>query len=81
MNVTEDCILELETEASEELTDLHLLPRAVVERSDRRRQMVHTLDATWSRADTLFIQRRSAHHYRLSGFTSCLGGSERLVAA
>jgi hypothetical protein len=36
----------------------------------------------WSRVDTLFIQRRSAHQYSaLSGFVSCLGGSERVIAA
>src|SRR5947209_976715 len=41
-----------------------LLPRAVVERSDQRKEInVHTLDTSWSRVDTLFIQRRSAHQY------------------
>jgi DNA-binding transcriptional LysR family regulator len=60
-----------------------LLPRAVVERSDQRREInVHTLDTSWSRVDTLFIQRRSAHQYSaLSGFVSCLTGAERVIAA
>jgi DNA-binding transcriptional LysR family regulator len=60
-----------------------LLPRAVVERSDQRKEVnIHTIDTSWSRVDTLFIQRRSAHQYSaLSGFVSCLGGSERVIAA
>ena len=60
-----------------------LLPRAVVERSDQRKEVnVHTLDTSWSRVDTLFIQRRSAHQYSaLSGFVSCLTGAERVIAA
>lgn len=60
-----------------------LLPRAVVERSDQRKEInVHTLDTSWSRVDTLFIQRRSAHQYSaLSGFVSCLNGAERVIAA
>jgi len=60
-----------------------LLPRAVVERSDQRKEVnVHALDTSWSRVDTLFIQRRSAHQYSaLSGFVSCLNGSERVIAA
>jgi DNA-binding transcriptional LysR family regulator len=60
-----------------------LLPRAVVERSDQRKEVnIHTLDASWSRVDTLFIQRRSAHQYSaLSGFVSCLAGAERVIAA
>ena len=60
-----------------------LLPRAVVERSDQRREInIHALDASWSRVDTLFIQRRSAHQYSaLSGFVSCLSGAERVKAA
>jgi DNA-binding transcriptional LysR family regulator len=60
-----------------------LLPRAVVERSDQRKEVnIHTLDTSWSRVDTLFIQRRSAHQYSaLSGFTSCLNGAERVIAA
>ena len=60
-----------------------LLPRAVVERSDQRKEVnIHTLDASWSRVDTLFIQRRSAHQYSaLSGFVSCLTGAERVIAA
>jgi DNA-binding transcriptional LysR family regulator len=60
-----------------------LLPRAVVERSDQRKEVnVHALDTSWSRVDTLFIQRRSAHQYSaLSGFVSCLNGAERVIAA
>lgn len=60
-----------------------LLPRAVVERNDQRKEVnIHTLDTSWSRVDTLFIQRRSAHQYSaLSGFTSCLNGTERVIAA
>jgi DNA-binding transcriptional LysR family regulator len=60
-----------------------LLPRAVVERSDQRKEInIHSLDTSWSRVDTLFIQRRSAHQYSaLSGFTSCLNGVERVIAA
>jgi DNA-binding transcriptional LysR family regulator len=60
-----------------------LLPRAVVERSDQRKEVnIHTLDTSWSRVDTLFIQRRSAHQYSaLSGFVSCLNGVERVIAA
>jgi DNA-binding transcriptional LysR family regulator len=60
-----------------------LLPRAVVERSDQRKEInIHGLDTSWSRVDTLFIQRRSAHQYSaLSGFVSCLDGAERVIAA
>jgi DNA-binding transcriptional LysR family regulator len=60
-----------------------LLPRAVVERSDQRKEVsIHTLDTAWSHVDTLFVQRRSAHQSSaLSGFTSCLNGSERVIAA
>jgi LysR family transcriptional regulator, cell division regulator len=60
-----------------------LLPRAVVERSDQRKNVsVHALDASWSHVDTLFIQRRSAHQYSaLSGFASCLNGAEHVIAA
>jgi DNA-binding transcriptional LysR family regulator len=60
-----------------------LLPRAVVERSDQRKEVnIHGLDTSWSRVNTLFIQRRSAHRYSaLSGFVSCLNGAERVIAA
>ncbi len=60
-----------------------LLPRAVVERSDQRKEInIHTIDTSWARVDTLFIQRRSAHAYSaLSGFVSCLTGAERVIAA
>ena len=60
-----------------------VLPRAVVERSKQRDDVsIHALDAPWSRVDTLFIQRRSAHQYSaLEGFTSCLNGGDRVIAA
>ena len=60
-----------------------LLPRAVVERSDQRKNVsMHALDTSWSRVDTLFIQRKSAHQYSaLTGFASCLNGAERVIAA
>jgi DNA-binding transcriptional LysR family regulator len=60
-----------------------LLPRAVVERSNQRKEVnIHTIETAWSRVDTLFIQRRSAHQYSaLSGFVSCLTGTERVIAA
>jgi DNA-binding transcriptional LysR family regulator len=60
-----------------------LLPRAVVERSDQRKEVnIHAIDTSWSRVDTLFIQRRSAHLYSaLSGFVSCLTGAESVIAA
>src|SRR5665213_2354998 len=54
-----------------------LLPRAVAERSDLNESItLHTLKPAQSRVDTLFIQRRSAHHYSaLEGFVSCLNKS------
>lgn len=60
-----------------------LLPRAVVERSELRKDVsTHALDTSWSNVDTLFIQRRSAHQYSaLDGFTSCLNGADRVIAA
>lgn len=60
-----------------------VLPRAVVERSEQRKDVsVHTIDAPWSQVDTLFIQRASAHQYSaLEGFTSCLTGADRVIAA
>src|SRR3569832_1017224 len=60
-----------------------VLPRAVVERSEQRADVsIHALDTTWSRVDTLFIQRRSAHPYSaLCGFASCLSGANRVIAA
>jgi len=60
-----------------------LLPRAVVERSDMRESIrVHGLDTSWSRVDTLFIARRSAHQYSaLRGFTSCLTRNGQVIAA
>jgi DNA-binding transcriptional LysR family regulator len=60
-----------------------LLPRAVVERSDLRESIrFHALDAPWSRVDTLFVARRSAHQYSaLSGFASCLQKDGQVIAA
>ncbi len=60
-----------------------LLPRAVVERSELRKDVsMHALDTSWSHVDTLFIQRRSAHQYSaLDGFISCLNGADRVIAA
>jgi DNA-binding transcriptional LysR family regulator len=60
-----------------------LLPRAVVERSDLRENIrFHALDTSWSRVDTLFIARRSAHRYSaLSGFASCLTNDGQVIAA
>lgn len=60
-----------------------LLPRAVVERSDQRKNVsMHALEASWSSVDTLFIQRRSAHQYSaLTGFASCLNDPDCTIAA
>jgi LysR family transcriptional regulator, cell division regulator len=60
-----------------------LLPRAVVERSELRKDVsMHALDTSWSHVDTLFIRRRSAHQYSaLDGFISCLNGADRVIAA
>lgn len=60
-----------------------LLPRAVVERSEQRKEVTMlALDTPWSHVDTLFIQRRGAHQYSaLSGFASCLTGAEQIAAA
>jgi LysR family transcriptional regulator, cell division regulator len=60
-----------------------LLPRAVAERSDLREAIcIHSLTAAWSKVDTLFIQRRSAHQYSaLTSFTACLQNSEQTIAA
>src|SRR5581483_4788869 len=60
-----------------------LLPRAVVERSDQRENVrMHSLDAPWAHVDTLFIQRRSRHHYSaLSAFAACLGEADCTIAA
>jgi DNA-binding transcriptional LysR family regulator len=60
-----------------------LLPRAVVERSELRKDVsTHAIDTPWSHVDTLFIQRHNAHQYSaLNGFTSCLNGAERGIAA
>jgi hypothetical protein len=59
------------------------LPRAVVERNHVNRDIsIHTLAASQSRVDTLFIQRRSAHQYSaLQGFVACLERSEEVIAA
>lgn len=60
-----------------------LLPRAVVERSDQSGNIrIHPLDASQSRVDTLFIQRRSAHQYSaLQGFVACLEKNSQVIAA
>jgi DNA-binding transcriptional LysR family regulator len=60
-----------------------LLPRAVAERSDLNDSItLHTLKPAQSRVDTLFIQRRSAHHYSaLEGFVSCLNKDGEVIAA
>jgi LysR family transcriptional regulator, cell division regulator len=60
-----------------------LLPRAVVERSEQRKDVsALALDQSWSHIDTLFIQRRSAHQYSaLSGFASCVNGADQVAAA
>jgi DNA-binding transcriptional LysR family regulator len=60
-----------------------LLPRAVAGRSDLSDSItLHTLKPARSRVDTLFIQRRSAHHYSaLVGFAACLNKSGEVIAA
>ena len=60
-----------------------LLPRAVVERHGQNASIsIHNLNAAQSRVDTLFIQRRGAHHYSaLQGFVSCLNMDGQVVAA
>jgi LysR family transcriptional regulator, cell division regulator len=60
-----------------------LLPRAVVERNDLSQNVrIHALNPSQSRVDTLFIQRRGAHHYSaLQGFASCLRKSGQVIAA
>jgi DNA-binding transcriptional LysR family regulator len=60
-----------------------LLPRAVVERHDQSGNIrIHPLNASQSRVDTLFIQRRSAHQYSaLQGFASCLKDNSQVIAA
>jgi LysR family transcriptional regulator, cell division regulator len=60
-----------------------LLPRAVAGRSDLSESItLHTLKPAQSRVDTLFIQRRSAHHYSaLEGFASCLNKNGEVIAA
>ena len=60
-----------------------LLPRVVVERNDQSGNIrIHPLDASQSRVDTLFIQRRSAHQYSaLQGFAACLKQNSQVIAA
>ncbi|HET7887688.1 MAG TPA: LysR substrate-binding domain-containing protein [Bradyrhizobium sp.] len=60
-----------------------LLPRAVVERSEQRKEVsLLALDAPWAQVETLFIQRRAAHQTSaLSGLLSCLNGADCVVAA
>jgi LysR family transcriptional regulator, cell division regulator len=44
--------------------------------------MLHTLSASQSRVDTLFIQRRGAHLYSaLEGFVGCLNKNDQIIAA
>jgi DNA-binding transcriptional LysR family regulator len=57
-----------------------MLPRAVVGKNET--VSVHRLSAAQSRVETLFIQRRSAHHYSaLQGFTACLNKNGEVIAA
>jgi DNA-binding transcriptional LysR family regulator len=60
-----------------------LLPRAVVERSDQNGNIsIHSLSASQSRVDTLFIRRRSAHqNSALEGFASGLTKAGQVIAA
>lgn len=60
-----------------------LLPRAVVERNELSGNIrIHPLNASQSRVDTLFIQRRSAHQYSaLQGFAACLKQNSQVMAA
>src|SRR2546421_3891351 len=60
-----------------------LLPRAVVERNEQSGNIrIHSLSASQSRVDTLFIQRRGAYQYSaLQGFASCLKKSDPVMAA
>ena len=60
-----------------------LLPRAVVERGELDGNIrIHALNASLSRVETLFIQRRGAHRYSaLQGFVSCLKGDGQVIAA
>jgi LysR family transcriptional regulator, cell division regulator len=60
-----------------------LLPRAVVERSDQNGNIsIHSLSASQSRVDTLFIRRRSAHqNSALDGFASGLTKAGQVIAA
>jgi DNA-binding transcriptional LysR family regulator len=60
-----------------------LLPRLVAERSDLAGHIsIHTLKPSQADVDTLFVHRRSAHHYSaLAGFIGCLDDSGREIAA
>ncbi len=60
-----------------------LLPRAVVEQTSQSKGVsIHRLNASQSRVDTLFIQRRAAHQYSaLQGFAACLKDNDRVIAA
>src|SRR6185312_13269169 len=60
-----------------------LLPRTVVERSDQNGNIsIHSLSASQSRVDTLFIRRRSAHqNSALDGFASGLTKARQVIAA
>jgi DNA-binding transcriptional LysR family regulator len=60
-----------------------LLPRVVVERNALHASVsIHTLDPSYARAETIFIQRRSAHLYSaLQSFTACLDKDDQVIAA
>ncbi|MBR0829576.1 LysR family transcriptional regulator [Bradyrhizobium manausense] len=60
-----------------------LLPRAVVARSEMNGSVsIHTLSPAYTGVETLFIQRRTGHHYSaLNGFASCLNKDEQVIAA
>lgn len=60
-----------------------LLPRVVVERNALHASVsIHTLDPSYERAETIFIQRRSAHQYSaLQSFAACLDKDDQVIAA
>lgn len=59
-----------------------LLPRAVVERGDLKGDIrIHALNASLSRVDTVFIQRRAHQSSALREFVSCLKDNGQVIAA
>jgi DNA-binding transcriptional LysR family regulator len=60
-----------------------LLPRVVVERNALHASVsIHALDPSYARAETIFIQRRSAHQYSaLQSFVACFDKDDRVIAA